>query len=297
MKFAFANITRNAKKDILKLTVISFFFNARGEGLEKSILGMYRLLLVQLLEKFPHLQGGFNLISLTALGDNEFPTNNAETMKSLFQHAVERLGQHSLACFIDALDECNEDQVHEMVAFFEEPSLPSGFISTPVLLDGQKGYYQDIANYIHSELKVESKIDQIKAEILEKSSGIFLWVVLVIPMLNKEYAHGLCGHTENGFTRFQKDWIKLFKSILTRDSQNVEELILCLQWILFAKRPLNRGELYFAILAGAEPEALKAWDLQDDTEEAMERDILSSSKGLAEMTKATKSKGQTTAHS
>ena len=47
MKFAVAN-TRKTMKDRI---VISFFFNTRGEHLEKSVIGTYRSLLLQLLEQ------------------------------------------------------------------------------------------------------------------------------------------------------------------------------------------------------------------------------------------------------
>lgn len=36
--------------------IISFFFHARGETLEKSVEGMYQSLLLRLLERAPHLQ-------------------------------------------------------------------------------------------------------------------------------------------------------------------------------------------------------------------------------------------------
>ncbi|BCR98266.1 uncharacterized protein AKAW2_31585S [Aspergillus luchuensis] len=48
MKFAF--LQADATVDV-NTKVVSFFFNARGEDLEKSTLGMYRSLLAQLLEK------------------------------------------------------------------------------------------------------------------------------------------------------------------------------------------------------------------------------------------------------
>src|ERR1700722_20309277 len=50
------------KKTMMDTTVISFFFNARGEELEKSTLGMYRSLLLQLLDKLPYLQSVFDLL-------------------------------------------------------------------------------------------------------------------------------------------------------------------------------------------------------------------------------------------
>ncbi|TVY12599.1 Vegetative incompatibility protein HET-E-1, partial [Lachnellula arida] len=221
MKFAYAN----AKKSMRDTTIISFFFNARGEHLEKSTLGMYRSLLFQLLEKLPKLQELFDLLGSKA--PNDVTQWNIEIVKSLFCTAVETLGRHSLTCFIDALDECEEDQL---------------------ILEGQEGHQQDIAHYLHSELKAgrSRQVDQIKDEILERASGIFL--------------------------------------------QNMEELIICLQWILYAKRPLKREELYFAVLAGVAPEVLAAWSPEDITKQDMERFVLNSSKGLAE---TTRSKDQT----
>lgn len=314
MKFAFANAMRNTQRDIsLNPMAISFFFNARGEELEKSVLGMYRSLLVQLLEKNLDIQDVFDSMRLTALHDNEFPTWDFETVKSLFQQSIQKLGRRSLICFIDALDECDEDQVREMVSFFEElgclavssqlrfrvcfssrhyPCIVIGN-GIELILDGQEGHYQDVVNYVRSELKGGREIDPIRSEIIEKSSGIFLWVVLVIPILNKEYAKGRIRALRKRLHEIPKGLDELFQSILTRDGQNIDMLILCLQWIIFAKRPLKLEELYFAILTGVEPEAPKVKNSEEDTKEVMERYVLDASKGFAELTKATKSKDQT----
>lgn len=45
-----------------------------------------------------------------------------------------------------------------------------------LVLEGQEGHQQDIANYLHSELKAgcSKLVEQIKAEILKRLSGIFL---------------------------------------------------------------------------------------------------------------------------
>jgi hypothetical protein len=54
MKFVY---TKTKKTNIpMKAITISFFFNARGELLERSVVGMYRSLLLELLEGFPDLQ-------------------------------------------------------------------------------------------------------------------------------------------------------------------------------------------------------------------------------------------------
>jgi ankyrin repeat protein len=307
MKFAYAN----AKKTMTDTIIISFFFNARGERLEKSAEGMYRSLLFQLLEKLPELQIVFDSLESTAPNGGDSHRWDIEKVKNLFGSAIEKIGRSRLTCFIDALDECEEDQVREMVAFFESLGhlavlsqirfcvcfssrhYPHISIdkSVQLILEGQEGHQQDMANYLHSELKAgRSKgnelIEQIKAEILERASGIFLWVVLVVQMLNKEYDRGRIHALRKRLDEIPNGLDELFRDILTRDGDNMEELILCLQWILYAKRPLKREELYFAILAGVEPNAVTAWNAEEITNEIMERFVLSASKGFAEVTKS-----------
>jgi hypothetical protein len=54
MKFIFTNMKRKSHK--VDSLIASFFSDARGDYLEKSITGMYRSLLLQLLEGYPDLQ-------------------------------------------------------------------------------------------------------------------------------------------------------------------------------------------------------------------------------------------------
>jgi hypothetical protein len=56
MKFLFSNAKESAKANP-NVMVISFFFNARGDHLEKSTIGLYRSLLFQILKKAPDLRG------------------------------------------------------------------------------------------------------------------------------------------------------------------------------------------------------------------------------------------------
>jgi Ankyrin repeats (3 copies) len=66
------------------------------------------------------------------------------------------------------------------------------------------------------------------------------------------------------------------------------DLLLCLQWILFAERPLKREEYYFAMVCGLDPgsENMTEWDPDHATTDDMQRFVLTSSKGLAELTKS-----------
>jgi hypothetical protein len=51
IKFALMNAQKTMKDRI----IMSFFFNARGEDLEKSMVGLYQALLLEILEQVPEL--------------------------------------------------------------------------------------------------------------------------------------------------------------------------------------------------------------------------------------------------
>jgi hypothetical protein len=54
--------------------------------------------------------------------------------------------------------------------------------------------------------------------------------------------------------------------------------------VLFASQPLKPEQLYFAILSGVNPEALSEFNPGEITTAVTKRFILSSSKGLVEIT-------------
>lgn len=313
MKFALAN-ARQRVDTKGNLIVLSFFFNARGDELEKSTVGMYRSLLLQLLERLPSLQAVFDSLGLTARNAGGCQWS-VESLKSLFEQAVQSLGEESsLVCYIDALDECDEAQIRDMISFFEHLgdllsasdaglqfrvcfssrhyphiTIAKGLDLT---LEGQEGHSQDIVRYLNSQLKIgHSKLaGEIRAEVQEKAAGVFMWVVLVVEILNKEHDRGRIHALRRKLHTIPGDLHELFRDILTRDCNNRRELLLCVQWVLFARHPLRPEQLYFAILAGVEPNPLSEWDPDEITATVMGRFILDSSKGLAEVTK---SKNQT----
>ncbi|KAK6518203.1 hypothetical protein TWF506_005362 [Arthrobotrys conoides] len=303
MKFALKNCEEAIKDSI----IICFFFNARGEYLEKSTTGMYRSLLYQLLSKIPGLQAVFDsLESPEALDTGNLW--NINLLKDTFSRALSQFGQERLVCFIDALDECDENEIRDMLAFFKSIVTMAELAGTrlhicfssrhyphitftkgrELILESQKGHSDDIVSYLHSELEIGSDemAKGMGAKILDKAAGIFLWVVLVVQILNKEYDRGNLDELHQRLEDIPKDLSKLFKDILTRGTDDMEETLICIEWILYAKRPLRLAELYFAIMSSRSPGKLRAWDSQRITEAAMGRSILDSSKGLADLTKS-----------
>ena len=302
MKFVLANAHETIKDRI----IISFFFNARGEDLEKSTIGTYRSLLMQLIEQLLARQGVFNLSGLLTSSISTNHKWSVELLKTLLERAIQKLGGSSVVCFIDALDECEEWQVRDMISFFEhigELTVSAGikfqvcFSSRHyphitirkgliLVLDGQQGHNQDITNYLEGELKIgqSSIAKEIRTELQKKASGVFMWVVLVVRILNKGYDSGRMYTLRRRLQEIPSDLHELFRDILTRDSHNRDELILCIQWVLFSRQPLSPEQLFFAILSGVEPDVPLKWDPEETARDVINRFILDSSKGLAEIT-------------
>ncbi|KAF5560764.1 ankyrin 3 [Fusarium phyllophilum] len=283
-------------------TILSFFFNARGEELEKSTVGMYRSLLLQMLQQLPRLHTVLEPGLILGISENH--DWGVEALRTLFEQAVEGLGDSSVVVFIDALDECDESEIRSMVSSFKflgNVSAAEGVsfqvclasrhyphITMPrkieLVLERQEGHEQDITSYLDSELEIgESKLaNEIRAQIKEKASGVFMWVVLVTGILQQKYDQGRIHDLKQTLREIPGDLHKLFRNILTRDDANKDELLLCIQWVLFARNPLKPEQLYFAIRSHTECTTCK-WDRDEIGETAIGNFVLSSSKGLAEV--------------
>jgi ankyrin repeat protein len=162
------------------------------------------------------------------------------------------------------------------------------------VLEGQEGHTQDITNYLEGELRIgKGKVaQQIRTDLQAKASGIFMWVVLVVEILNQEFDRGRMHALQKRLSEIPADLHELFRDVLTRDSRNKDELLLCIQWVLFAKQPMSPEQLYFAILSGVEPGAITKWDPEELTMDVIRRFVLDCSKGLVETTKSKAQKAQ-----
>ncbi|RLL95911.1 hypothetical protein CFD26_103521 [Aspergillus turcosus] len=300
MKFAFDNAKQETSNS--GAIVISFFFNARGNKLEKSTTGMYRSLLFQLFERLPRLQNILDSeVSSSMVNSGSW---SVEHLQYLFRLVIQKLEGQLVICFIDALDECDESEVRDMVDYFGEIGQVAASSLVPLhvclssrpyphvtfnkglemVLKGQDGHGKDISRYLDQKLAdiEDEEIPEVKAEIIEKASGIFLWVDLVVKILKKTYDHGRMRALRERLREIPPELKELFKDILTRDKENMEDLLLCLQWTLYANRPLSPHELFYAVQAHNKDELDLMERLADD--DCVSRFILSSSKDLVEVT-------------
>lgn len=306
MKFIYLESKKKDRKH--QSHTASFFFNARGEVLEKTVSGMYRSLLLQLFHGFPDLESVLDDPDLLPRNQSGCPPLNV--LKDLLRAAVAKLGQRSFRCFIDALDECDEQQVMDLVEYFEDLAEQCTEDSTDlrvcfssrhypyidikygirVILEDQTGHASDLESYIKSNLRIKDRplLAELQEKMLEKAAGVFLWVVLVVDIMNKENCRGRLAMSRR-LEQVPSGLSDLLKDLLKRDNSNMEELQLSLLWILLSQRPLKPDEYYHAIWSGLYLEGLADLDIPDvnteDSEDCFASCVISSSKGLAEITK------------
>jgi hypothetical protein len=285
---------------------ISFFFNARGQRLARSTEGLYRALLHPIVESVPSLQDMVDTVAMQLYRDQGWPD---WFLKDLFREAVLNYRyKGGLTCCIDALDECNEDEVRKMLEFFEdlgetatERKLPFSVCFTSrhypsitiahveeLSIDYLAGHRKDISKYVHRRLKllhVGTKLkEELVTEIQNRSSGVFLWVELVVGILNKTGDQGNVHLLRDRLRELPTNLRELFDNIIEREEPSVN-LLPIMQWMLFSSRPLTATELYFAVMASTD--SLSELTIRCDAKvvnERMLRDfITASSKGFLEI--------------
>jgi hypothetical protein len=273
---------------------------------------MYRSLLHHLLERFEDLRDILDDHHLPRrLDEDSLPL---EALKELFSRAIRSLGQRSFTCFVDALDECEDQEVDHMIysfnkltteAFvkgiqfrvcFSHRNYPRIKIDQGVkmTMENEQGHKTDLSNYISSRLQVASPYPfiHIRDELLAKAEGIFLWVVLVVEILNKASNRGE-GNLRSKLNVIPTGLSELFRTIIKRDNEHPKDLLYSILWMLFARRPLKREEFHHALLAGRA--IAEAVDLEILIEgdyvagETIDNFVISSSKGLTQVTENTQS--------
>ncbi|KAK1245970.1 hypothetical protein MKX07_005039 [Trichoderma sp. CBMAI-0711] len=166
MKFALRNAQRKRGGKI----IIHFFFNARGEDLEKSTVGMYRSLLSQLLERIPSLLDTLEVPGSIARSGEDHHWNT-EILTDLLEQAIQNLEGFNVLCFIDALDECEEDHVRDMIRFFETvgESITAGTFRP---LEPQELYFALLSNEMYQWNTEEITLADMGRFILDSSKGL-----------------------------------------------------------------------------------------------------------------------------
>lgn len=298
----------HAKSNFPGEKVIYFFFNARGENLEKSVEGMFRSLLHQMAPDCPRLLEAAQSKALQDYAQRGWPL---DLLKTLFREAANQLSKKaSLICYIDAIDEgANEDEVRDMIDLLDNllettvqndmallvylasrhyPNISTS-CSEEFVLENNTNHRNDITIYAQSKLRCRQAVlkESLIRNITQRSSGVFLWVVLVVRDLNKEIDRGNQHRLQPRLNALPTELDDLFRGIVD-EANNDDRLLPALMWVLFAYKVMTPLELYCAILSVADPGSGPSIACDHEVDEIDDPDvarnyILSSSKGLLEI--------------
>ncbi|KAF3937074.1 hypothetical protein ABW19_dt0204540 [Dactylella cylindrospora] len=306
MKHTFIHCT--STKILDDSIIAAYFFNARGDSLEKTPFGMLRSLVHQLLEQEPYLYERFVPVfrrKQSKYGAKRWEWCEAELKKFLLVE-IPNYENRPLILLVDALDECRESDVRHVVAFLEELSIAAIGTGAKVsiclssrhyppidmmkrlalVLEDMGGHDDDIEKYVSAKL---ARGDQdVQKSILAKASGIFMWVVLIVAMLNKAYDEGNIRAMRQTLEEVPNDLDEMFKRLLEGGDASRQDTTLLLEWVLFAQRPLTPEELYFAVMAGNQRKKLSGWNKEELAIDDIRRSIVALSKGLVEIRKGDK---------
>ncbi|KAJ5778402.1 Pfs NACHT and ankyrin domain protein [Penicillium odoratum] len=208
MKFAYRNMKRGTESQ--HAVTASFFFNKEGGYLERSIMGMYRSLLLKLLEGCPDIQLIMDDSTMLSLSYDGCPS--LHVLKHLFCQAVFALGQRSFSCFIDALDECDEQEAADLMQYSDKLtkiSTAAGSLfrvcvsggdglsishrfRAQIILEDQPGHVKDLKSTITRTLHAGTStlVEGLHFKLLLKAAGNFRWVVSAVEDMNTEVAQG-----------------------------------------------------------------------------------------------------------
>lgn len=301
-------------------TILSYFFNARSSHqLAKSSLGLYRALLHQLLTVHQNDRSLFEKVFRAKVRSNMVAKVRHYTVEEWTETELQNFlitivttrKSRPVVIFIDALDEGKDDDVQQIVGFLERLSkhattsacqlricLSSRHYpyikikdSLSLVVEDQSGHNEDIRTYIRSTLAdfEGSQEEELRQRLLKRSAGVFLWVVLVISVLNKAYQRGQKFTTILAkLEEIPSDLHSVFHQILSRDLEDIDKCYMLLEWVSFSMVPLTPVQLYSAM-----QQCCPAQELDNTTDtitsDEVTRYILHCSRGLVESVEDTDS--------
>lgn len=300
---------RAREKSDSECHVASFFFNAKGDGLEHSPTGMLRSIVHQLCSQNPSLLKAlvdFVQCNRALSGGDVTPWEKAE-LKSFFKKAI--VGHDKrVIIFIDAIDECDSVSTRDVVDFWRDvtKTAHSARVQLSVCLSSrhypaisvnncpeiimESQNHSDIVEFVKRRLDLgmtgkDADHQAIQKKILEKSGGVFLWVSLVVKDILRKYDEGkglrlLLKHLDS----VPRELEDLFCQLLTAQ-QSSNMVVRMFQWALLPTKQLRLHEWHhiLAFIGDKPPSSLRQWQQSEfytETDEQLEKRITHLSRGL-----------------
>jgi hypothetical protein len=288
---------------------INYYFNAQGGTFEKSLIGLLRSLVHQLLSQRRDL---FTTFLPKYHLKETLPTGwkwQAGELCEYLSDTIMSIQRSSIYIFIDAVDESGSE-IRDVMKFLGK--LISSTLQNNSRLHicvssrhyprvAAKGAFEvsmetwnasDIYIYVQSELFLEDQDTegvQLQKEIAEKASGVFLWVYLVVDKLLKEGDKGATAkQLRQILTSIPDELHQIYSGLFDKVVEDRQKTVRLMQWVLCAQRPFTPSEIHTAIAFSIEspPGSMKSWQTSDtylDNDTTIEKVIRTLSKGLIEI--------------
>ncbi|KAF3162229.1 hypothetical protein TWF751_010812 [Orbilia oligospora] len=294
----------HCQEELSNHSIAAYFFSTRGQGLEKSRHGMLRSLLYQLCDN----DSGAYRAFLQRFRDKEKKHGHSwewreDELETIMLESVAS-STKPIVLLVDALDECDESEVRMVVNFLETLSsvsitakrtlnvcLSSRHYPTismakklDLTIERIAGHNEDIAIYVEAKLRIDD--DDIKYELCNKAEGLFMWVILVVGLLNRAYDDGDIDAVWIRLQELPPDLDAVFTTLLEIDNPEKYQTIFMLEFMLFCRDRLTPTELYYAVKAGTKPESLRRHNTSTGlTDKIIKNFIINHSRGLIEVRK------------
>ncbi|KAL2201657.1 hypothetical protein CC79DRAFT_1402274 [Sarocladium strictum] len=316
MKFALLQARKRAQESNAGDHVFAHFFHARGVELERSIEGLYRTFLAQLLEasspdlieKLPQ-----SLVSLIMRKRWDIAV-----LKELLDAVLDQRSPGPIIWFVDALDECDVDMIVKMMHHFNlllrnaasqgrlmhlcmasrhYPDFSINYPHLNIVVETQRGHLENISAFIDLHLSIGNSYlaQNIRSNVKFKARGVFIWTALVVDVLLTRYSRtAMLQELERVLDEIPADLSNLFSEILTKDLLAKEtnagvmlpwrHTTLCLQLVLYQGRPIGSKALIWALTSIGESDLATIKETYSQIiEGGIERYIGVISRGLVEI--------------
>jgi hypothetical protein len=293
--------------------VLSYFFHGRGDKLQKSPLGLFRSLLHQAFRESPD---GFEDITktfeerYTQMGEpgSKWAWHQEELWQFLKSAITQVLQTKPIILFVDALDECGEEDAVNLIQRFKDllKHQPVDFKSHQFLISFSSRHYpildlphrleitlekenkEDISTFVASRLSSSKELlySEIPQIIVQSAAGVFLWAYFATEEALSLERKGFGPKKIKSAISSLPSQLTLMYRKTMRDMGAMSTRLM--KWVCFALRPMSVEELRWAMVLHEKcsNESLQA--CQDDEDFAadidkMTRQVKTLSHGLVEV--------------
>jgi hypothetical protein len=275
--------------------VATFFFDARGSADQKSMLGLLKTLLFQLLPMCAKTRNYFtNLYNLEVcrVGEDAAEHWHVRDLRDVLLRFCSVQRDTPIYIFIDAVDECedienkvtnarsfadflqdladtsydSDSNVNICVSSRRHPTVKIRYCAEILVDVKNRG---DIELYVSGQLQqygfAPSEMHKVKDSLTSKAEGVFLWARLVLSSITQSFDAGLNMDVPSVLRYLHKvpeTLYKMFDRILERLSypERLKALRL-FQWAVLAQRPLSANEWVHILAFVDEPDlhSIKKW--------------------------------------